>query len=124
MNKDIAREYYINNLPIMEWTKQATYCYNHKIKNHSGCDTCPYNIELETVDECAMKYVIVKLYEQLGSPVPHKANKDYRLKDGLKKCKRCGKVKSKEEFFKYNRSKDGLYAMCKECYSIHRKKYS
>lgn len=123
MNKDIAREYYIDNLPIMEWTKQATYCYNHKIKNHSGCDTCPYNIELETVDECAMKYVIVKLYAELGSPIQHRKQLEYRLKGKSKKCNKCGKVKSSDEFFRYKKSKDGLYGTCKKCYSLFRKKY-
>lgn len=123
MNKDIAKEYYIDDNPIMEWTEQAKYCFNHMIKEHKTCDTCPYDFKFDSVDECAMKYVVVKLYTQIGGPNAKRKNREFMLDNGMKKCKKCKEVKSKDNFFKYKQSKDGLFPMCKECYSAYRKNH-
>ena len=40
-----------------------------------------------------------------------------------KKCSRCGRELPISEFYKDNRTKDGLYCDCKECHSEIAKKY-
>lgn len=41
----------------------------------------------------------------------------------MKKCSKCGKIKSKKEFSKNSGASDGLRSQCKECRSIAQKKY-
>ena len=40
-----------------------------------------------------------------------------------KQCVRCGKVKSKSEFYKIKNRKDGCYSYCKECALEWNKEY-
>lgn len=41
-----------------------------------------------------------------------------------KECSKCGLEKSQLEFFKDNRTKDGLYSHCKQCHRFYRKQWN
>ncbi len=40
-----------------------------------------------------------------------------------KKCRRCGKIKSQDEFYLKSGSPDGLAAQCKKCYKLSIKQH-
>ena len=44
-----------------------------------------------------------------------RAKREVLLKQGKKKCSKCGKIKNVNNFHKAKREKDGLHSNCKEC---------
>ena len=43
--------------------------------------------------------------------------------NGMKKCCRCGKMKSLSEYYRNNKNKDGLDYHCKQCHNEYNNKY-
>lgn len=49
---------------------------------------------------------------------------DFLTEDGLKRCPKCGEVKDRSEFYKHQKTKDGLQYACRECQKARAKTYS